>query len=83
MWLPFAHFHGTFAGLAVLNRSLRIRLGEHDFCGTDVLLDVRALVELALEALALASEKVQRALDGAEIRKVIVVPDRIVNIVAG
>ncbi|WP_159980018.1 MULTISPECIES: leucine--tRNA ligase [unclassified Novosphingobium] len=35
-----------------------------------------------LEALALASEKVQRALDGAEVRKVIVVPDRLVNIVA-
>jgi leucyl-tRNA synthetase len=35
----------------------------------------------ALEALALASEKVQRSLDGAEVRKVIVVPDRLVNIV--
>lgn len=34
-----------------------------------------------LEALALASQKVQRSLDGAEIRKVIVVPDRLVNIV--
>ncbi|MEP2236216.1 MAG: leucine--tRNA ligase [Alteripontixanthobacter sp.] len=34
-----------------------------------------------LEALALASEKVQRSLDGAAIRKVIVVPDRLVNIV--
>ncbi len=35
-----------------------------------------------LEALALASEKVQRSIDGAAIRKVIVVPDRLVNIVA-
>ncbi|MBV1916549.1 MAG: leucine--tRNA ligase [Sphingomonadaceae bacterium] len=35
-----------------------------------------------LEALALASEKVQRSIDGAPIRKVIVVPDRLVNIVA-
>ncbi|HVR90202.1 MAG TPA: leucine--tRNA ligase [Novosphingobium sp.] len=35
-----------------------------------------------LEALALASDKVQRALAGAEIRKVIVVPDRLVNLVA-
>ncbi len=34
-----------------------------------------------LEALALGSEKVQRSLDGAEVRKVIVVPDRLVNIV--
>ena len=34
-----------------------------------------------LEVLALASEKVQRSIDGAEIRKVIVVPDRLVNIV--
>jgi len=35
-----------------------------------------------LEALALASEKVQRALDGKPVRKVIVVPDRLVNLVA-
>ena len=35
-----------------------------------------------LETMALASEKVQRAIDGATIRKVIVVPDRLVNIVA-
>ena len=35
-----------------------------------------------LEALALASDKVQRALDGAQVRKVIVVPDRLVNVVA-
>ena len=34
------------------------------------------------EALALASDKVQRLLDGASPRKVIVVPDRLVNIVA-
>jgi leucyl-tRNA synthetase len=34
-----------------------------------------------LETLALASEKVQRSLDGAEVKKVIVVPDRLVNIV--
>ena len=34
-----------------------------------------------LEELALASDKVQRSLDGAEIRKIIVVPDRLVNIV--
>ena len=34
-----------------------------------------------LEELALASEKVQRSLDGADIKKVIVVPDRLVNIV--
>ena len=35
-----------------------------------------------LEALALASDKVQRALDGKPVRKVIVVPDRLVNLVA-
>jgi leucyl-tRNA synthetase len=34
-----------------------------------------------LEALALASDNVQRALDGADVRKVIVVPDRLVNLV--
>ena len=35
-----------------------------------------------LERLALASDKVQRALDGADVKKVIVVPDRLVNLVA-
>ncbi|WP_296722423.1 leucine--tRNA ligase [Erythrobacter sp.] len=35
----------------------------------------------ALEALALASANLQRSVDGAAIRKVIVVPDRLVNIV--
>ena len=35
-----------------------------------------------LEALALASEKLQRSIDGAAIKKVIVVPDRLVNVVA-
>ncbi len=34
-----------------------------------------------LEALALASENVQRSLAGAAVRKIIVVPDRLVNIV--
>jgi len=34
-----------------------------------------------LEALALASEKVQNSIDGKEIRKIIVVPNKIVNIV--
>ncbi|MFM5924232.1 MAG: leucine--tRNA ligase [Novosphingobium sp.] len=35
-----------------------------------------------IEALALANEKVQRALDGKAVKKVIVVPDRLVNLVA-
>jgi leucyl-tRNA synthetase len=35
-----------------------------------------------IEALVLAREKVQRALDGKSPRKVIVVPDRLVNLVA-
>jgi leucyl-tRNA synthetase len=35
-----------------------------------------------LEALALASDKVQRALEGKLVKKVIVVPDRLVNLVA-
>mgnify|MGYP002639740423 CR=1 FL=1 len=34
-----------------------------------------------IESLALASEKVQNAIDGKEIRKIIVVPNKIVNIV--
>ena len=42
----------------------------------------RGLDRPALEALALASDKVQRQLAGATPRKVIVVPDRLVNIVA-
>jgi leucyl-tRNA synthetase len=35
-----------------------------------------------LEALALALDKVQRAIDGRDIKKIIVVPGKIVNIVA-
>jgi leucyl-tRNA synthetase len=48
----------------------------------DTLTVAKGLPNPELEALALSSEKVQRALDGAEVRKVIVVPDRLVNIVA-
>jgi len=48
----------------------------------DTLTVPKGLPQAELEALALASEKVQRALDGAQIRKVIVVQDRLVNIVA-
>ncbi|MBT2135428.1 leucine--tRNA ligase [Croceibacterium sp. LX-88] len=48
----------------------------------DTLTVAKGLPQVEVEALALASEKVQRALDGAEVRKVIVVPDRLVNIVA-
>jgi len=48
----------------------------------DTLTVAKGLPKEELEALALASEKVQRALDGAEVRKVIVVPDRLVNLVA-
>ncbi len=48
----------------------------------DTLTVARGLADAELEALALASDKVQRSLDGAQVRKVIVVPDRLVNIVA-
>lgn len=48
----------------------------------DTLTVAKGLANAELEALALASEKVQRSLDGAQVRKVIVVPDRLVNIVA-
>ncbi|WP_170003630.1 leucine--tRNA ligase [Pseudopontixanthobacter vadosimaris] len=48
----------------------------------DTLTVARGMAKEELEALALASEKVQRSLSGAEVRKVIVVPDRLVNIVA-
>ena len=48
----------------------------------DTLTVAKGLPNTELEALALASDKVQRAIDGAEVRKVIVVPDRLVNIVA-
>jgi leucyl-tRNA synthetase len=47
----------------------------------DTLTVEKGLSQDALQALALASAKVQSAIDGAEIRKVIVVPDRLVNIV--
>jgi leucyl-tRNA synthetase len=48
----------------------------------DTLTVAKGLPGPELEALALASEKVQRSLGGAPVRKVIVVPDRLVNIVA-
>ena len=48
----------------------------------DTLTAPRGLDRAAAEALAMASEKVQRQLAGAAPRKVIVVPDRLVNIVA-
>ena len=47
----------------------------------DTLTVAKGLAKDELEKLALASEKVQRSIDGAEVRKVIVVPDRLVNIV--
>ncbi|MEO7564263.1 MAG: leucine--tRNA ligase [Sphingomicrobium sp.] len=48
----------------------------------DTLSAPRGLDQAAAEALALSSEKVQRQLSGAAPRKVIVVRDRLVNIVA-
>ncbi|HIV78513.1 MAG TPA: leucine--tRNA ligase [Candidatus Sphingomonas excrementigallinarum] len=48
----------------------------------DTLTVAKGLPKDQLEATALASEKIVRALDGASPKKVIVVPDRLVNIVA-
>jgi leucyl-tRNA synthetase len=48
----------------------------------DTLSAARGLDRAAAEALALSSDKIQRQLGGAAPRKVIVVPDRLVNIVA-
>jgi leucyl-tRNA synthetase len=48
----------------------------------DTLTVARGLPREEAEAVAMASEKVVRALEGAAPRKVIVVPDRLVNIVA-
>ena len=48
----------------------------------DTLNAPRGLDRAAAEELALGSEKVQRLLEGNAPRKVIVVPDRLVNIVA-
>lgn len=47
----------------------------------DTLTVAKGLPKDEMEALALGSEKVQRSIDGAPVRKVIVVPDRLVNIV--
>ncbi len=47
----------------------------------DTLMVAKGLDQDELQALALASQKVQAAINGAEVRKVIVVPDRLVNIV--
>ncbi|MCF8471416.1 MAG: leucine--tRNA ligase [Sphingomonadaceae bacterium] len=47
----------------------------------DTLTVAKGLPQSELEALALASEKVQVAIDGGDIKKIIVVPNRLVNIV--
>ena len=47
----------------------------------DTLTAPRGLEREALQAMALSAEKIARLLDGSEPRKVIVVPDRLVNIV--
>ncbi|MFC3100250.1 leucine--tRNA ligase [Altererythrobacter lauratis] len=47
----------------------------------DTITVAKGLPKDQLEALALASEKVQRSINGAAVKKVIVVPDRLVNIV--
>jgi len=48
----------------------------------DTLTVAKGADKAALEAMALASEKIVRVLEGATPKKVIVVPDRLVNIVA-
>ncbi len=48
----------------------------------DTLIVPKGTAREELQRLALASDKVQRALEGAEVKKVIVVPDRLVNLVA-
>ena len=47
----------------------------------DTLTVAKGLPQSEIEALALASQKVKHAVDGADIKKIIVVPDRLVNIV--
>ena len=47
----------------------------------DTLTVPKGMDKAALEEAALTSEKVQRSIDGAPVRKVIIVPDRLVNIV--
>ena len=47
----------------------------------DTITVAKGLPQDQMQALALASEKVQSAIAGADVRKIIVVPDRLVNIV--
>jgi leucyl-tRNA synthetase len=48
----------------------------------DTITVAKGMEKAELEAIALANEKVLRTLDGAAVKRVIVVPDRLVNIVA-
>ena len=48
----------------------------------DTLSAAKGMPKADLEALALASDKVARQLDGTPPKKIIVIPDRLVNIVA-
>ncbi|MGB7374298.1 leucine--tRNA ligase [Pontixanthobacter sp.] len=54
---------------------------QHNGKLRDTLTVAKGLQKGEMEALALGSEKLIRSIDGAEVRKVIVVPDRLVNIV--
>ena len=60
-----------------------IEIGQLPHTGKLVAVTVNPVVKTVTDeqALALASQKVQHAIDGADIRKIIVVPDRLVNIV--
>ncbi len=48
----------------------------------DTITVAKGIDKAELEAIALANEKVRRSIDGATVKRVIVVPDRLVNIVA-
>ena len=82
---PLAFSPGTDGKLTTEAQIVVIRteadIAKHKGKLRDTLTAPKGASKEDLEALALASDKVQRSLDGAEVRKIIVVPDRLVNIV--
>ena len=72
---------GSDAGIDVVSSEYATIAVQHKGKLRDTLTVPKDASKDDLEALALASEKVQRSIDGAEVRKVIVVPGRLVNIV--
>ena len=74
--LSFPKFNNEFIVRSTCNVVLQIKGKKVDVLELD-----KGLAKDELEKIALENEKMQKKIDGAQIRKVIVVPDKLVNVV--